>query len=198
MIKYLPPVIFNLVETAAILLTGHWLLSSWEKSVLLMLIFFVAKFSIKLDMHYKKWYMCMVWSYALFLTLFMVADVDFIISALFAVCTALLISGHSDINDMYLWALKKEKGRGRPKDYPDVIEYVQLNCTDPRLMKFENSLRLDTANSVYHQMYVYAFKHGKKDAEISNIIDIDTQRLSVVGNSLAREIRSAFMTDWSA
>jgi hypothetical protein len=53
-------------------------------------------------LHFKTWYRCLVWSSLILLSLFLILKVDLVISILFTIFAAFIMTGKSNINDMYL------------------------------------------------------------------------------------------------
>ena len=134
--KFILNLIFNMAETAIILLVGVYLKISINYLLMILLTFMISRQCFGKPLHYKTWYRCLVWSTLLMLCLFVLFKVDWILSILFAIFNALIMTGRSDIKDMYLW-----NNSGDPGKYQDVAEYVKFNEFNDRLIEFEKKLK---------------------------------------------------------
>ena len=78
------------------------------------------------------------------LSLFVLLKVDLVISILFAIFSAFIMTGKSNIQDMYLWNTD-----GTPSKYADVAEYVKYNrgnynAGEDSMEALEDTMRLFT------------------------------------------------------
>ena len=110
-------------------------------------------------LHFKTWYRCLVWSCLVLLSLFLILKVDLIISILFAVFSALIMTGRGNINDMYLWKPNNES------KYKDIEEYVKYNLTNAKLIEFEENLK--RRDDLLFLIYKYRFKDNMTFSKIS-------------------------------
>lgn len=162
--------VFNIAETLVIMLMGIWLKIPVNSLLIILLTFLISRGCFGKPLHYKDWYRCLIFSSLLMLTLFVLLKVDFILSLLFAIFNALIMTGKSNINDMYLW-----KNNDEPSKYQDIIEYIKYNEYETKLLEFEQKVK-STSNLEY-LIYKYRFKDGKTFAEINEILDIDPPRI---------------------
>lgn len=102
-------IIFNLAETALILLSGLALHLELKYIVIAMLVFMISRCFFGKPLHFKSWYRCLIWSLLILTSIFVILKVDLVISILFAIFSAFIMTGRSNINDMYLW-----KNNGEP------------------------------------------------------------------------------------
>lgn len=180
--KILPSLIFNIAETAIIILMGMLLKLPINYIVLVMLTFMLTRGLFGKPLHFKTWYRCLVWSTLVMLSLFVLLKVDLIISITFAVFAAFIMTGKSNINDMYLW-----KNSGEPSKYEDITDYIKYHELDDRLLEFENKIK--NRNSLEYLIYKYRFKDGKTFCEISELLDMDNPRIVEQLDKIAFAIR---------
>jgi hypothetical protein len=163
-------IIFNIAETALILLSGLALNLEIKYIIIVMVVFMISRGFFGKSLHFKSWYRCLVWSLLTMLSIFVILKVDFIISILFAIFSAFIMTGRSDINDMYLW-----KNSGEPSKYEDITDFIKYHELDDRLLEFENKIK--NRNSLEYLIYKYRFKDGKTFNEISELLDMDNPRI---------------------
>lgn len=104
--KLLPTLIFNIVETLIIFLCGIALSLEVKYVLMIMLTFMISRGLFGEALHFKTWYRCLIWSTFIMLSLFVLLKVDLILSILFAVFSAFIMTGKSNIGDMYMWTGK--------------------------------------------------------------------------------------------
>ena len=104
------------------------------------------------------------------LSLFVLFRVDLVVSVMFAVFAGYIMTGKSNIQDIYLWKNDKE-----PSKYEDIMEYIKYNSLSDVLLEFENKMR--KTDSLDYLIYKYRFKDNKTFSEISELLDMDTPRI---------------------
>ena len=180
--RLIPTLIFNLAETAIIFLSGIALKLDMKYVIILMLTFMISRGLFGNALHFKTWYRCLIWSTLIMLSIFVLLKVDLVISILFAIFSAFIMTGKSNIKDMYLWNTD-----GTPSKYADVAEYVKYNRFDDRLIEFEK--KLEQLDGVEYLVYKYRFKDGKTFSEISELLDMDNPRIVEKLDKVAFAIR---------
>lgn len=180
--KLLPSLIFNMAETILIFLTGLALDIEIKEILVIMLTFMISRGCFGKALHFKDWYRCLVWSLLILLSLFVLLKVDLIVSIMFAIFSAFIMTGKSNIKDMYLWS-----GKNEPSKYQDIIDFVKYHELDDKLIEFENKMK--EKDSVEYLIYKYRFKEGKKFAEISELLDMDSPRITQHLDKIAFAIR---------
>lgn len=168
--KILPTLIFNIAETLVILFTGIALKVPIIDILMVMLVFMISRGCFGNVLHFKTWYRCLIWSTLIMLSLFVLLKVNLIISILFAIFSAFIMTGKSNIGDMYLWNNSNE-----PSKYQDVIDYVKYNLFNDTLLEFEDKLK--ARDNLAYLIYKYRFKDGKTFYEISQLLDMDNPRI---------------------
>ena len=124
-LMYLPSIIFNVTEFLIVILIGELLGLALNKMIILVLLFATTRMVLKQAMHYKDWKRCLLMTSLFFLSLFVVARVDFSLALLLTIFEALILTGCGNINDMFMWGgnkLNKEVF-----DYEELCELVALS-----------------------------------------------------------------------
>lgn len=174
--------IFNIAETSLIFLTGLLLELPINHIILIMLTFMVSRGFFGKALHFKTWYRCLVWSLLILLSLFVLLKVDLIISTLFAIFSAFIMTGKANINDMYLW-----NNHNEPSKYQDVMEFVKYNEFNDGLIDFEK--KLSDKNALEYLVYKYRFKENKTFSEISELLDLENPRIVEILDKIAFALR---------
>lgn len=180
--KLIPCLIFNFAETALIILAGMLLKLPVNYIILVTLTFMITRGLFGKALHFKTWYRCLIWSTLIMLSLFVLLNVDLVVSITFAIFAAFIMTGKSDIQDMYLW-----KNNDEPSKYQDVIEYVKYNELNDTLLAFERKVK--ERNNLEYLIYKYKFKDGKTFNEMSELLDMDNPRIVEHLDKIAFAIR---------
>lgn len=180
--KIFPSLIFNIAETAIIVLTGILLQLPVNYIILIMLTFMITRAVFGKPLHFKTWYRCLIWSTLTMLSLFVLLKIDLIISIVFAIFTAFIMTGKSNIGDMYLW-----KNADEPSKYQDIIEFVKYNELNDKLLEFEHKIK--ERNNLEYLIYKYKFKDNKTFSEMSDLLDMDNPRIVEQLDKIAFAIR---------
>ena len=162
--------IFNIAETLIIFLSGLALKLNASNILIVMLTFLISRGFFGKALHFKTWYRCLIWSLLIMLSLFVILKVDLTVSVLFAIFSAFIMTGKSNINALYLWNNGSENSK-----YKDVQEFIKYNEFDSKLIEFEDKIR--ERNSLEYLIYKYRFKDNKTFSEISDLLDMDNPRI---------------------
>lgn len=173
--------IFNIAETILIFLIGKLLCLPTNYIIIIMLCFMISRGCFGKALHFKTWYRCLVWSSLILLSLFLILKVDLIISILFTIFAAFIMTGKSNINDMYLWKPNNES------KYSDIEEYIKYHEYDDELIEFEDKVK--KRDSKLYLIYKYRFKDHKTFSEISELLDIPTNRITEELDKVAFSLR---------
>lgn len=173
--------IFNIAETILIFLIGKLLRLPTNHIITIMLCFMLSRGCFGKALHFKTWYRCLVWSSLILLSLFLILKVDLIISILFTIFAAFIMTGKSNINDMYLWKPNNES------KYSDIEEYIKYHEYDDELIEFEDKVK--KRDSKLYLIYKYRFKDHKTFSEISELLDIPTNRITEELDKVAFSLR---------
>lgn len=180
--KYGGSIVFNVAETILIFLSGLALNLNIKYILIIMLVFMISRGCFGKPLHFKTWYRCLIWSLLIMTSLFVILKVDLVLSILFAIFGAFIMTGRSNINDMYLW-----KNEGEPSKYQDIVEFIKYNGLDDRLLEFENKIK--NRNNLEYLIYKYRFKENKTFGEISELLDMDNPRIVEQLDKIAFAIR---------
>ena len=115
--KFIFSLLFNLVETLLIFLIGRLLNLPIPYIIMIMLTFMISRGCFGKTLHFKTWYRCLVWSAAIMLSLFLILKIDLVLSILFAIYSAFIMTGKSNIQDMYLWNNNNEPSKYQNMPY---------------------------------------------------------------------------------
>lgn len=173
--------IFNIVETILIFLIGKLLNLPISNIAIVVFTFLISRGCFGNTLHFKTWYRCLVWSATIMLSLFLILKVDLVVSILFAIFAAFIMTGKSNIEDMYLWKPRNES------KYGDIEEYVKYNMTNPELMDFEDNLK--RKDDVLFLIYKYKFKDNLTFKQISEKLEMDNPRIVEKLDQIALAIR---------
>lgn len=132
--KSLPTLIFNIVETLIIFMCGLALNLEMKYILVIMLTFMISRGFFGKALHFKTWYRCLVWSTFIMLSLFVLLKVDLVISILFAIFSAFIMTGKSNICDMYLWT-------GKVSKYDALKNFIAISPNHPILLEHEEYWR---------------------------------------------------------
>ena len=168
--EVLPNLIFNVGETLVIFLIGKLLDLPITYILMVMLTFMISRGFFGKTLHFKTWYRCLIWSSLIMLSLFVLLKIDLVLSIIFAIFSAFIMTGKSNINDMYLWTNKGESSK-----YQDIIDYIKYNEYDTKLLEFENKLK--SSNNLDYLIYKYRFKDGKTFSAITELLDMESARI---------------------
>lgn len=132
--KSLPTLIFNVVETLIIFMCGLALNLEMKYILVIMLTFMISRGFFGKALHFKTWYRCLIWSTFIMLSLFVLLKVDLVISILFAIFSAFIMTGKSNICDMYLWT-------GKVSKYDALKNFIAISPNHPILLEHEEYWR---------------------------------------------------------
>lgn len=175
--------VFNISETIVIILFGFAFKLPINHILYIMLTFMISRGFFGKALHFKTWYRCLIWSSLIMLSIFVLLKVDLIISILFAIFSAFLMTGKSNIKDMYLW---KNETSSTSK-YQDIIDYIKYNELNNKLMEFEDKLK--AKDNLEYLVYKYKFKDNKTFREISELLDLENPRIVEHLDKIAFAIR---------
>lgn len=179
--SFIKTLIFNIAETLLIILIGKLLNLPINFIIITMLVFMISRGTFGKSLHFKSAYRCLIWSALILLSLFVVVKIDLKISILFTIFSAFIMTGKSNINDMYLW-----KPSNKSK-YKDIEEYIKYNEYNSRLLDFEENLQ--RRDNLLFLIYKYRFKDKMSFSQMSEKLDMDNPRIVEKLNQIALAIR---------
>ena len=172
--------IFNIAETLLIFMIGKIMGVSANIIIIIMGVFFVSRLLYGKPKHYNKWYRCCVWSCLVFTSLYAISNLDILATIILTSFTALISSGKADIKDIYMW-------KGKESKYQDIMDYIKYNPMADDLLEFEKKLKEN--DSMLFMLYKYRFKESKSFSEISELLQIETNRITELLDKIAFAIR---------
>ena len=175
-------IIFNVSETLSIIIIGRYIFCLPIIQIIFVLCTFMCVRNIlKNTLHFKTWYRCCIWSILVFCTIFFTAKIGLIYGVLFTIFSAYIMTGKSNINDLYLWKPANDS------KYKDIEEYVKYNEYNTRLLDFEDNLR--RRDNLLYLIYKYRFKERMTFSEMSEKLDMENPRIVEKLNQIALAIR---------
>lgn len=150
-------IIFSVAETILIFLVGILLKLEVNNIIMVMLCFMISRGFFGKSLHFKTWYRCLIWSSLILLSLFLVLRIDLKISILFTIFSAFLLTGKSNIKDMYLWTGKSSK-------YNALKDFVSLSPNNPILLEHEEYWRKNYP--IRYEIFKMYFRENKTYQEI--------------------------------
>lgn len=167
--KILPTLIFNIVETLVIFMCGIALNLEIKYVLTIMLTFMISRGFFGKALHFKTWYRCLIWSTFIMLSLFVLLKVDLILSILFAIFSAFIMTGKSNIKDMYMWT-------GKVSKYDALKDFVAISPNHPILLEHEAYWRKNYP--VRYEIFKMYFRENKTYQEIANIKGFDDNTIT--------------------
>lgn len=167
--RIISTVIFNIAETCLILLIGVVLGLKINNIILVMLSFMVSRGFFGKSLHFKTWYRCLVWSLLILLSLFLILKIDLKISILFTIFSAFIMTGKSNINDMYLWS-------GKTSKYDALKDFVSLSPNNPIILEHESYWIKNYP--IRYEIFKYYFRENKSYQEIAEIKGFDDNTIT--------------------
>jgi len=173
LIKHWKNILVFIGEFTTVLLLGLWVLPVWWYSLIIMGAFLIARGFLGKPKHYKSWYLCFVWSVALFLSLFGIARVDLTISLIITGFFALVLTDRFNIGDtfMFAWQHKERK-------HADAMEYVRRNdSSNPVIADMEKLIENQSDNGI-KLVYKYIWKEGRTFTFIKDMLGVESREVS--------------------
>lgn len=167
--KLLPALIFNVVETLIIFLCGIALNLEMKYVLMIMLTFMISRGFFGKALHFKTWYRCLIWSTFIMLSLFVLLKIDLILSILFAVFSAFIMTGKSNIKDMYMWT-------GKVSKYDALKDFVAISPNHPILLEHEDYWRKNYP--MRYEIFKMYFRENKTYQEIADLKSFDDNTIT--------------------
>jgi len=179
----IPSLIFNLVETLLLLLMSFILKIGILNTIIVFVVFQFSRAYFQLPKHYKQWQQCLIWTLLIFTSQFAIIRIDISIGILNTIFMAYILSEKSNIEtkNIYLWT-------GKSTQYQDIIDYIKFNELSDKVLEFEK--RIQEQDNLSYLIYKYRFKDKLTFREISERLDLETQRISEVQEKVAFSFRT--------
>lgn len=167
--RIISTVIFNIAETALILLVGIVLGLNINNIIMIMLCFMISRGCFGKALHFKTWYRCLVWSLLILLSLFLILKIDLKVSILFTIFSAFIMTGKSNINDMYLWS-------GKASKYDALKDLIAISPNNSIVLEHEEYWRKNYPTR--YDIFKYYFRENKSYQEIAEIKGFDDNTIT--------------------
>ena len=167
--RIISSLIFNLAETILILLIGVVLGLQINNIIIVMLCFMISRGCFGKALHFKTWYRCLVWSLLILLSLFLILKIDLKVSILFTIFSAFIMTGKSNINDMYLW-------KGKASKYDALKDLIALSPNNAIILEHEEYWRKNYP--IRYDIFKYYFRENKSYNEIAEIKGFDDNTIT--------------------
>ena len=173
-------ILFNLSEIICVYLIGRLINLSSNFIIILMLLFVLTRYILGRPLHYKSPYRCFVMTLLVFLSMFVVFKVNIYVCVLFTLFDAFILTGKGNIKDMFMW-------KGKSTQYQDIIDYIKYHPFDDKIKEFET--KIQEQDNLSYLIYKYRFKDLLSFSEISNRLDIETNRITEIQEKVAFTFR---------
>ena len=149
----------------------------------------INKYKPKYNLHYKKTKDCLIWSIFTYLSLCKLTDYSILTVILLTTISAMITTKFCDIKILMqpMWDNRKNEDGSRKSKHDDVIEYVQFNQFNEKLIKYEEVLK-NTDNKLFI-FYNERFKQKIKPTQIAEKYKISTTKLTEELDKIAFAIR---------
>ncbi len=124
-------ILFNVIEFIMIITVG-WFILPISIMLLIIAIFTFVRETIGGAKHYKSPYKCMIWSFLIMESLFLVTRIDFLIGICFTIFAGILLSKGGDI------AVFEYNNKEDNKKYRELKLYIESHKNTQELKEFEN------------------------------------------------------------
>lgn len=171
---------FNLAEIATLILLGMLFNIQITHMIYVMLSFFLGRMFCGKQLHYKKWQFCFVWTLLIFLSLFVLIKIELPLSIILTIFASYILTGKANITEMFMW-------KGKSTKYQDIIDYIKYHPLSDELVKFEENIRKQ--DDLAYLIYKYRFKEELSFSQISERLQMDTQRITEQLEKVAFAIR---------
>lgn len=131
---FIQGLIFNIAETILIILLGIWLKVPINYIFVLILSFAICRSYLGDAVHFKSWYRCLIWSSLILCSLFVIFNVDLVISITFAIFSGFILTGKANMDDMYLWT-------GKVSKYDALKNVIAISPNHPIILEHEEYWR---------------------------------------------------------
>ena len=167
--RIISTLIFNIAETILIFLVGRMLGLETNNIIIVMLCFMVSRGFFGKLLHFKTWYRCLIWSLLILLSLFLILKIDLKISILFSIFSAFIMTGRSNINDMYLWS-------GKTSKYDALKDLISVSPNNSIVLEHEEYWRKNYP--IRYDIFRLYFRENKTYQEIAEIKGFDDNTIT--------------------
>ena len=167
--RIISTLIFNIAETILIFLVGRMLGLETNNIIIVMLCFMISRGCLGQSLHFKTFYRCLVWSLLILLSLFLILKIDLKISILFTIFSAFIMTGRSNIKDMYLWS-------GKTSKYDALKDFISVSPNNSIILEHEEYWRKNYP--IRYDIFRLYFRENKTYQEIAEIKGFDDNTIT--------------------
>lgn len=167
--RIISTLIFNIAETILIFLVGRMLGLEKNNIIIVMLCFMISRGCLGQSLHFKTFYRCLVWSLLILLSLFLILKIDLKISILFTIFSAFIMTGRSNIKDMYLWS-------GKTSKYDALKDFISVSPNNSIILEHEEYWRKNYP--IRYDIFRLYFRENKTYQEIAEIKGFDDNTIT--------------------
>lgn len=171
---------FNLAEIVTLLLLGKLMGADYSCMAYVMVTFFIFRNICGKPMHYKKWQKCFVWTTLIFLSFFVLLKIELALSIILTIFAAFILTGKADLKSLFMW-------KGTTTKYQDIVDYIKYHPLSDELVQFEDNIKRQ--DDLTYLIYKYRFKDNLSFSEISDRLQMDTQRITEYLDKIAFAMR---------
>ena len=169
--------LFNIIETITIFMIGLTLKINYNYIIALMIIFFLTRMLCGQPKHYKKAYLCFIWSTLTFTSVYLLTDLHILVTILLTIFSGFIATGKSDINDLYMW-------KGSNSKYIALIDIVAFSPNNPTILEHEEYWRKNYP--MRFEIFRLYFRERKTYEDIMELKDLPDSKL------IQRECKSIY------
>lgn len=167
--RIISTLIFNIAETILIFLVGRMLGLETNNIIIVMLCFMISRGFFGKSLHFRTWYRCLVWSLLILLSLFLILKIDLKVSILFTIFSAFIMTGRSNIKDMYLWS-------GKTSKYDALKDFISVSPNNSIILEHEEYWRKNYP--IRYDIFRLYFRENKTYQEIAEIKGFDDNTIT--------------------
>ena len=167
--RIISTLIFNVAETILIFLVGRILGLEINNIIIVMLCFMISRGFFGKSLHFRTWYRCLVWSLLILLSLFLILKIDLKVSILFTIFSAFIMTGRSNIKDLYLWSAKTSK-------YDALKDFISVSPNNSIILEHEEYWRKNYP--IRYDIFRLYFRENKTYQEIAEIKGFDDNTIT--------------------
>ena len=160
---------FNIAETVLIFLIGRLFSLPIGEAITIMLTFMISRGLFGKALHFKTWYRCLIWSSLIMLSLFLLLKVDLVVSIMFAIFSAFIMTGRSNINEIYLWT-------GRASKYDALKNFLAISPNHPIILEHEDYWRRNYP--MRYEIFTLYFRENQTYEYIAKIKGFDDNTIT--------------------
>ena len=174
----LPSYLFSILQGILIFLVGYYFINlEYDQTLFIMITFMLIRKNADKPCHYKSIIKCTFFTMIIFISLFIVAKIDFTISLVITIVAASMLTEKGDIRNTF-----EHFNRGNEKKYIYIEKYVENHKESKELEKFEDMLKAISENykdkykANFYEIYKLKFYDDKSLDKIVEASNLNSRR----------------------